>query len=78
VKFAGPKGKLVEALGYIRTSSAGNVGEGKDSEAPQRKAIENYAKRAGMVIVAWFYDAAVSGAVRVAENRHSVCRMAHA
>jgi DNA invertase Pin-like site-specific DNA recombinase len=56
------KGKRVEALAYMRTSSASNVGEGKDSEARQRKAIEGYAKAAGMVIVDWFYDAAVSGA----------------
>jgi DNA invertase Pin-like site-specific DNA recombinase len=56
------KGKLVEAVGYMRTSSATNVGDGKDSEARQRKAIEGYAKSAGMVIVVWFYDAAVSGA----------------
>ena len=56
------KGKRVEALGYLRTSSATNVGEGKDSEARQRKAIESYAKSAGVVIVDWFYDAAVSGA----------------
>jgi DNA invertase Pin-like site-specific DNA recombinase len=46
----------------MRTSSATNVGEGKDSEARQRKAIETYAKLAGVVIVEWFYDAAVSGA----------------
>ena len=50
------------AFGYMRTSSATNVGEGKDSEARQRKAIEAYAKSAGLVIVEWFYDAAVSGA----------------
>jgi DNA invertase Pin-like site-specific DNA recombinase len=56
------KGKRVEAVGYMRTSSATNVGEGKDSEARQRKAVESYAKAAGMVIVDWFYDAAVSGA----------------
>ena len=56
------KGKRVEAIGYMRTSSATNVGDGKDSEAWQRKAIEGYAKAAGMVIVDWFYDAAVSGA----------------
>jgi DNA invertase Pin-like site-specific DNA recombinase len=55
-------GKRVEALAYMRTSSASNVGEGKDSEARQRKAIEGYAKAAGVVIVDWFYDAAVSGA----------------
>jgi DNA invertase Pin-like site-specific DNA recombinase len=34
----------------------------KDSEARQRKAIESYAKSAGVAIVDWFYDAAVSGA----------------
>jgi DNA invertase Pin-like site-specific DNA recombinase len=56
------RGKRVEAIGYMRTSSAANIGEGKDSEARQRKAIERYAKTAGMVIVDWFYDAAVSGA----------------
>jgi hypothetical protein len=55
-------GKRVEAVAYLRTSSATNVGEGKDSEARQRKAIESYAKLAGMVTVDWFYDAAVSGA----------------
>jgi hypothetical protein len=46
----------------MRTSSATNVGDGTDSEARQRKAIEGYAKATGMVIVDWFYDAAVSGA----------------
>jgi DNA invertase Pin-like site-specific DNA recombinase len=56
------KGKRVDAIGYMRTSSAANVGDGKDSEARQRKAIEGYAKAAGMVIVDWFYDAAVRGA----------------
>ena len=56
------KGKRVEAVAYLRTSSATNVGEGKDSETRQRKAIESYAKAAGVVIVDWFYDAAVSGA----------------
>lgn len=55
-------GKQVEAIGYMRTSSAANVGEGKDSEARQRKAIEGYAKATGTVIVDWFYDGAVSGA----------------
>ena len=50
------KGKRVEAIGYMRTSCATNVGEGKDSEARQRRAIEGYAKSAGFVIVEWFYD----------------------
>ncbi len=56
------KGKRVEAVGYMRTSSTTNVGDGKDSEARQRRAIEGYAKATGMVVVDWFYDAAVSGA----------------
>jgi DNA invertase Pin-like site-specific DNA recombinase len=52
------KRKHLEVIGYMRTSSATNVGEGKDSEARQRKAIEGYAKSAGLVVVQWFYDAA--------------------
>ena len=52
------KGKYLEAIGYTRTSSATNFGEGKDSETRQRKAIEGYAKSAGFVIVEWFYDEA--------------------
>jgi DNA invertase Pin-like site-specific DNA recombinase len=56
------KGKRVEAVGYLRTSSAANVGEGKDSEKRQRQAIERHAKAAGFVVIDWFYDGAVSGA----------------
>ena len=62
------KGKLIDAIGYMRTSSATNVGEGKDSEARQRKAIEGYAKSAGFVIVEWFYDKAVRGADAIIER----------
>jgi DNA invertase Pin-like site-specific DNA recombinase len=61
-KAMASKGKLVPAVGYLRTSNAATVGEGKDSEARQHKAIEAHAKGASMVIVEWFYDAAVSGA----------------
>ncbi len=50
------------AVGYLRTSSATNVGLGKDSERRQREAIQAHAKAAGFEIVAWFYDEAVSGA----------------
>jgi hypothetical protein len=39
------KGKLVQAVGYMRTSSATNVGVDKDSEKGQRAAIEGYARR---------------------------------
>jgi DNA invertase Pin-like site-specific DNA recombinase len=57
------KGKT-GALAYIRTSSAANVGEDKDSEKRQRVAITAYAKRARLEIAPddWFYDASVKGA----------------
>jgi DNA invertase Pin-like site-specific DNA recombinase len=57
--------KRKQAIGYLRTSSAANVGEGKDSEQRQRLAIEHFAKRAGYDVVDWFYDAATSGADRI-------------
>src|SRR6516164_412957 len=53
--------ETVKAVAYMRTSSATNVGSDKDSEKRQRAAIEAYAKRAGIVVVDWFYDPAVSG-----------------
>lgn len=58
------KGKLIEAVAYMRTSSATNIGEGKDSDKRQRAAIDAYAKAAGYAIAPadWFYDAAVKGA----------------
>ena len=52
---------LVATLGYLRTSSASNVGEDKDSDKRQRAIIEAGARRMGYEIVEWFYDAAVSG-----------------
>jgi DNA invertase Pin-like site-specific DNA recombinase len=57
--------KRKQAISYLRTSSATNVGEGKDSERRQRLAIERHAKRAGFDVVDWFADAAVSGADRI-------------
>lgn len=53
-----------KALGYMRTSSAANVGADKDSEKRQRASIGRFAKSAGYQIADddWFYDAAVSGA----------------
>jgi DNA invertase Pin-like site-specific DNA recombinase len=56
------KRNRVVAVGYLRTSSAANVGSDKDGEKRQRAAIEGYAKSGGYAIVAWFNDAAVSGA----------------
>jgi DNA invertase Pin-like site-specific DNA recombinase len=59
----GIKTKLkVKVVAYCRTSSAANVGADKDSEKRQRLAIEVFARRAGLEVVEWFYDAAVSGA----------------
>ena len=49
-------------LGYLRTSSAANSGPDRDSEVRQRLAIERHAKAAGIQVVDWFNDAAVSGA----------------
>jgi DNA invertase Pin-like site-specific DNA recombinase len=56
------KRNLVQAVGYVRTSSAANVGRDKDSEPRQRRAIERFAKQAGFMVVDWFNDPAVSGA----------------
>ena len=51
-----------KAVAYLRTSSAANVGEDKDSYKRQRAAISAYAKRRKIEVVAEYYDAAVSGA----------------
>jgi DNA invertase Pin-like site-specific DNA recombinase len=56
------KRNLVQAVGYLRTSSGSNVGQDRDSEPRQRRAIERFAKSAGFEIVDWFNDPAVSGA----------------
>ena len=50
------------AVAYLRTSSATNVGPDKDSDKRQRAAIDAFAKREGLTIVEEFYDADVSGA----------------
>lgn len=60
--------ELTKAIAYLRTSSAANVGEGKDTQKRQRAAIAAYAKAAGYEIVAEYYDAAVSGADPVDER----------
>jgi DNA invertase Pin-like site-specific DNA recombinase len=51
------------AVAYLRTSSAANVGEDKDSHTRQLAAIRAYAKHTGVTVLhPPFYDAAVSGA----------------
>lgn len=57
-----PRAPRTPALAYLRTSSATNVGVGKDSEKRQRAAIAAYARRTGLEILGEHYDAAVSGA----------------
>ena len=61
--------KRVEAVAYLRTSSATNVGADKDSDKRQRDAIRAHAQRAGYELVGEFYDAAVKGADPVQERR---------
>jgi DNA invertase Pin-like site-specific DNA recombinase len=53
--------KAIGAIAYLRTSSAANVGEDKDSAKRQADAIAVFAKRTGFEVVASYYDAAVSG-----------------
>jgi DNA invertase Pin-like site-specific DNA recombinase len=54
--------KKTTAFAYLRTSSAANVGDDKDSEPRQMTAIEGYAKRAGIDLIDSYYDASVKGA----------------
>lgn len=58
----------IEAIAYLRTSSATNVGADKDSDKRQRAAIEAFAKANGYTIVDEFYDPGVSGADVVTER----------
>lgn len=51
----------ITAFAYLRTSSAANIGEDKDSGRRQLAAIETYAKRAGVSVVGTYYDEAVRG-----------------
>jgi DNA invertase Pin-like site-specific DNA recombinase len=57
------KRSKTKAIAYMRTSSASNVGNDKDSDKRQRAAIEGFAKSGGYEIAPddWFYDAAVKG-----------------
>jgi DNA invertase Pin-like site-specific DNA recombinase len=56
-----PANKL-HAIAYLRTSSASGLGEDRDSQVRQRRAISAYAKRARYELVAEFADEAVRGA----------------
>ena len=58
----------IQAIAYLRTLSAANVGADKDSDKRQRAAIEGFAKANGYTIVAEFYDPGVSGGDVVTER----------
>ena len=58
-----------KAVAYARTSSAANAGDDKDSQKRQLVAIDAYATRYGVDVVASFYDAAVSGADHLGTRR---------
>ena len=53
--------KSIKAFAYLRTSSASNVGEDKDSGRRQLQAVETYAKRAGIELAGTYHDEAVKG-----------------
>src|SRR6266436_9138040 len=57
----GKSTQLVRAFAYLRTSSATNIGEDKDSGRRQLHAIQAFAKRAGTELVDTFHDEAVKG-----------------
>lgn len=58
----------IKAVAYYRTSSAANVGDGKDTEKRQREAVRKYAKANDIDIIEEYYDAAVMGADPVDER----------
>ena len=59
---------MKNAVAYLRTSSAANVGPDKDSATRQRLAVAEWADQNRVEIVQEFYDAAVSGADRLGDR----------
>lgn len=57
----GKQAKCIRAFAYLRTSSAANIGEDKDSGRRQLQAIEKFARHTGIELVATYYDEAVKG-----------------
>jgi DNA invertase Pin-like site-specific DNA recombinase len=53
--------KSVRAFAYLRTSSAANIGEDKDSGRRQLLAVEAFARRSGIELVGTYHDEAVKG-----------------
>jgi DNA invertase Pin-like site-specific DNA recombinase len=65
------------AVAYFRTSSAANVGAGKDTVRRQRDAVNAYAEAHRLEIVREFHDAAVSGADPIDRRPGFVELLAH-
>ena len=57
-----------KAIGYYRTSSSTNVGDDKDSQHRQRRAVRSYAKANKVRLLGEFYDAGVSGDLPLVER----------
>ena len=53
--------KPKKALAYLRTSSAANVGDNKDSDKRQRQAITSYARRRRIQVIFGPYRAIING-----------------
>jgi DNA invertase Pin-like site-specific DNA recombinase len=68
---------MKKAVAYLRTSSATNVGQDKDSDKRQLAAIHAFAKANGYEVTKVFYDAAVSGADPVHERAGFAAMLAH-
>jgi DNA invertase Pin-like site-specific DNA recombinase len=58
-----------KVFAYLRTSSAANTGEDKDSDTRQLEAIKRYAENNHCAVAATFYDAAVSGGDHIADRK---------
>jgi DNA invertase Pin-like site-specific DNA recombinase len=69
--------QMKKAVAYLRTSSATNVGQDRDSDKRQLAAIEAFAKANGYKVTEVFYDAAVSGADPVHERAGFARMLAH-
>jgi len=67
--------EIKRAVSYLRTSSRTNIMG--DSAPRQRLAVEEYARLAGYVIEAEYYDAAVSGADRLEDRAGFMSLLGH-
>ena len=52
---------MANVVGYLRVSTQDQAGEDRFGLAAQREAIEDYARREGHTVTAWYEDAGISG-----------------